>query len=88
MFKNSLEYKICELSTKIKQIDKERINFRKQYLQSIHPEDLRHLRNHFQTHATTTEVSKVQPFKSCHSVNVRVKSSSKDAADECGFIEL
>ena len=87
MFKNSLEYKICELSTKIKLMDEERINFRKEYLQSIHPEDLSHLRNHFQTHVTTTEVLKNQGGRDN---NAKFKSSSDDAADdaECGFIEL
>lgn len=83
MFKNSLEYKICELSTKIKLMNEERINFRKEYLQSIHTEDLSHLRNHFQTHV------KNQGFGGRPN-NAKLKSSSDDdAADaECGFIEL
>jgi len=48
MIKTSLDYKLCELSTKIKLMDKERINFRKEYLETIHPEDLNHLLNHIQ----------------------------------------
>jgi hypothetical protein len=67
-------------------MDKERINFRKEYLQSLHPEDLNHLRNHFQTHVTTTEVSKNQLGRPN---NAKLKASEDDAADaECGFIEL
>ena len=59
-------------------MDKERINFRKEYLQSLHPEDLSHLRKHFQTTAPSQGPPMYASLK-----------SSEDAADnECGFIEL
>ena len=63
-------------------MNEERINFRKEYLQSIHTEDLSHLRNHFQTHVKN-QVLGGRPS------NAKLNSSEDDAADaECGFIEL
>ena len=45
--KDSIEYKICELSTKINLMDKTRVNDRKEYLQALHTEHLNHLKTHF-----------------------------------------
>tara|TARA_A100001015_G_scaffold202458_1_gene226130 strand:- start:682 stop:909 length:228 start_codon:yes stop_codon:yes gene_type:complete len=45
--KESIEYKICELSTKVERIENERLHSRKVYLQALHIEDLNHLKTHF-----------------------------------------
>ncbi len=45
--KESIEYKICELSTKVERIEHERLRSRKVYLQALHIEDLNHLKTHF-----------------------------------------